>query len=85
MISHKFSIAPEDKIAGFMSDESGDEDSILEYVESVSDLWLLANMKESYEESYLHRAIDSNAPDVFSPHGGEDASGFGNWTGRADR
>lgn len=63
-----------------------EEDSLLDSIESVSDLWVLANMNETFnEESYLHSAIDSNAPDVFSPHGGEDASGFGNWTGRADR
>lgn len=51
MISQKFSILPDDRIAGFMIDRSIDEDNVLESVESVSDLWVLANIKETYDKA----------------------------------
>lgn len=50
MISQKFSIISDDMIASFMSDKSMDEDSVLESVDSVSDLWVLANITETYDK-----------------------------------
>lgn len=52
MISQKFSIIPEDQIASFMSEswKQKEEDSLLDSIESVSDLWVLANMNETFNE-----------------------------------
>lgn len=52
MISQKFSVTSEDQITSFMSesDDQKDSDSILDSIESISDLWVLAKMKESYEK-----------------------------------
>lgn len=52
MISQKFSVTSEDQITSFMSesDDQKDSDSILDAIESISDLWVLAKMKESYEK-----------------------------------
>lgn len=52
MISQKFSIIPEDQITCFMSEsrKQKEEDILLDSIESVSDLWVLAKMKESYEK-----------------------------------
>lgn len=56
MFSQKFIDLPNDRIAGFMYD-SGCEaeiEELLDSVESISDLWLLANMKETYDELYCN-------------------------------
>lgn len=50
MISQKFSIISDDMIADFMSDRSKGNDNVLQSVESVSDLWVLANIKETYDK-----------------------------------
>lgn len=52
MISQKFSATSEDQITSFMSesDDQKDSNSILDSIESISDLWVLAKMKESYEK-----------------------------------
>ena len=72
MISPKFSSLTDDAIACFVIDpECGFEsDMIADSVESVSDLWLLANMKETYDKEndnqrggYMPDAVC----DVFSP------------------
>ena len=60
MISQKFSIIPEDQIASFMSEswKQKEEDSLLDSIESVSDLWVLANMNETFnEENNLHNSV----------------------------
>lgn len=52
MISLKFSAISEDEITSFLnkSDDQKDSDSILDSIEIISDLWVLAKMKESYEK-----------------------------------
>lgn len=71
MISQKFSITSEDQITSFMS-ETGklkEEDSLLDSIESVSDLWVLANMNETFnEENNIHSSVADTHPDVCSPH-----------------
>lgn len=70
MISQKFSIIPEDQIASFMSENMNQKegDNLLDSIESVSDLWALAKMKELYnEENDIHNSLIDNTLDVFSP------------------
>ncbi len=76
MISQKFSIIPEDQIASFMSESRKQkEDSLLDSIESVSDLWVLANMNETFnEENNLHSSVVGSYYDVCSPVRGEDTS-----------
>lgn len=77
MISQKFSIIPEDQITCFMSESriQKDEDSLLDSIESVSDLWVLANMNETFnEENDLHSSVADSYYDVCSPVRGEDTS-----------
>lgn len=69
MISQKFSATTENQLISFMSkDENQREDeSVQDAIESVSDLWLLANINKSYnEENNICRVADSNS-DVCSP------------------
>ncbi len=77
MISQKFSIIPEDQIMSFMNvDEYQMDDSLLDSIESVSDLWTLAKMKESYnEDKEIHNSLIDNNYIVFSSCGCEDTSG----------
>ncbi len=77
MISQKFSIIPEDQIMSFMNkDEYKRDDSLLDSIESVSDLWVLAKMKESYnEDKDIHNNLIDNNHVVLFPCGGEDTSG----------
>lgn len=66
MISQKFSIISGEQITSFMNEsESQIEDSLLDSIESVSDLWVLAKMKESYdEENNIHNSVAVNSADV---------------------
>lgn len=68
MISQKFSIIPEDKITSFMSEsENQKEEALIDSIESISDLWILAKIKESYnEENYIHNSHIDNVPDMLS-------------------
>ena len=52
MISKKFSKVLDEKIIDFLNtgEVHGDDDDLLDSVESVSDLWVLANMKETYKD-----------------------------------
>lgn len=52
---------------------------VLDAVESVTDLWTLAKMKESYryEENDNYSAAADDVADVFPPRRGEDTSGRG--------
>lgn len=76
MISQKFSIIPEDQIASFMSESRKQkEDSLLDSIESVSDLWVLANMNETFnEENNLHSSVVGSYYDVCPSVRGEDTS-----------
>lgn len=77
MISQKFSIIPENQIASFMSEsrKQKEEDSLLDSIESVSDLWVLANMNETFnEENNLHNSVAVSYFDVCSSVRGEDTS-----------
>lgn len=67
MISQKFSIISGEQITSFMNEsESQIEDSLLDSIESVSDLWVLAKMKESYdEENNIHNSLAINSADMF--------------------
>lgn len=69
MISQKFSIISEDQITSFMSEKTQrEEDSLLNSIESISDLWALANMNETFnEENNIHSSIADSHPDVCSP------------------
>lgn len=70
MISQKFSITSEDQITNFMSesDTQRENDSLLDSIESMSDLWVLANMKETfYEENDIHSSVADSHSDVCSP------------------
>lgn len=43
------------------------EESLIDSIECVSDLWTLAKMKESYnEENDIHNRLINNTPDVLS-------------------
>lgn len=78
MLSQKFSILSENQITSFMSecDNQKEDNSLLDSIESVSDLWVLANMKETYnEENVLHRNLSINTPDVYFHLRGENTSG----------
>lgn len=77
MISQKFSSLSDDRIAGFVGNDGGPcDDDVLDHVSSMSDLWVLANIKKTFnEESGIHSRPDDNDPDVFPPHGGEDTPG----------
>ena len=70
-------MVPEGQIIRFIS-ESGkqkEEDSFLDSIESVSDLWVLANMHETFnEENDLHSSFTGSNYDVCSPVRGEDTS-----------
>ncbi|MBP3288099.1 MAG: hypothetical protein J6L79_02550 [Muribaculaceae bacterium] len=77
MISQKFSIIPEDQIASFMSEswKQKEEDSLLDSIESVSDLWVLANMNETFnEEINSHNSVAGSYFDVCPSVRGEDTS-----------
>ena len=62
MVSHKFSILSNVRIAEFMGESAEDtvSDDLLDSVESISDLWLLANIKETYEKD-VERDCDEDA------------------------
>ena len=70
MISQKFSITSEDQIASFMSESitQKEDESLLDSIESVSDLWVLANMNETFnEENDIHSSVVDTHLDVCSP------------------
>lgn len=70
MISQKFSAIPESELTCYLSgnDNQKEDDSILDAIERIPDLWVLAKMKETYnEETYLHSGIADNASRVFPP------------------
>lgn len=67
MISQKFAIISEGRIARFISESETlrEEDILLDSIESVSDLWVLANIKETYdEENNIHSSVADNNTDV---------------------
>lgn len=63
MISHKFSNLSDDSIVGYISGHDKSE-PVIGSVKSVTDLWLLANIKESYYEA---NAMTDNFAD-YSAH-----------------
>ncbi len=70
MISQKFAIISEDQITSFMSESvpQKEDDSLLDSIESVSDLWVLANMNETFnEENDIHSSVADTNLDVCSP------------------
>lgn len=70
MISQKFSITSEDQITSFMSESVTQKgnDSLLDSIESVSDLWVLANMNETFnEENDIHSSVADTNLEVCSP------------------
>lgn len=70
MISQKFSTTSEDQIMSFMSesDKQKEDDNLLDSIESVSDLWVLANMNETFnEENNIHSSVADSHSDVCSP------------------
>ena len=70
MISQKFSITSEDQITSFISesDTQKEVDSLLDSIESMSDLWVLANMNETFnEENNLHISVADTYSGVCSP------------------
>lgn len=85
MISQKFSATSEDQITSFMNENESqiEEESLLDSIESVSDLWVLAKMKESFNEDNddIHNCFIDNAHDEFSPLRGENSSGCSHWLG----
>lgn len=67
MISQKFSIISADKIARFVSESETQriDDSLLDSIECVSDLWILANMTETlHEQNKIHNGVADFNPDV---------------------
>lgn len=83
MISHKFSVLSNGRIAEFMrgSCEEVASDDLLDSVESLSDLWLLANIKETYEKDIED---DSEAGLFAAGVGGDHSLGGGSIFGSAD-
>lgn len=83
MISHKFSVLSNGRIAEFMREscEEVASDDLLDSVESLSDLWLLANIKETYEKD-----IEDDSEDgLFTAGvGGDHSLGGGTIFGGAD-
>lgn len=80
MISQKFASLSNERIMDFMNEEDGkvESDDLLHSIESISDLWILANIRETYdEENSTNNIVDSDTPDVASPIGGEDTPGSG--------
>lgn len=92
MISKKFSAVPDQRIACSLTESDGStygslltesdgsiDGDVLDAVESVTDLWTLAKMKESYryEENDNYSAAADDVADVFPPRRGEDTSGRG--------
>lgn len=70
MISRKFSNTSDDQIIDFLceSSEQKECDSILDSIESVSDLWILANMNETYnEEDNIPSSLADTYPDECFP------------------
>lgn len=70
MISQKFSNASANQIALFISesDHQQEDNNLLDSIESVSDLWVLANMNKTFnEENKVHRSVADSHPDVCSP------------------
>lgn len=70
MISQKFSITSEDQITSFMSESVTQKENVsfLDSIESVSDLWVLANMNETFnEENDIHSSVADTHLDVCSP------------------
>ena len=70
MISQKFSITSEVQITSFMSESvtQKEDDSLLDSIESVPDLWVLANMKKTYnEENNIHNSAADTNLDVCYP------------------
>lgn len=64
MISQKFSNLSNDTIAEYISDNK-EAEPVLDSVDSVSDLWVLANIKETFdEENNIHSSIADTNPDV---------------------
>lgn len=77
MISQKFSIIPEDHIISFLCENGNinEDNNLIDSIESVSDLWVLANMNETFnEENNLHSSVAGSYNDVCSPIRGEDTS-----------
>lgn len=71
MISQKFSILSENRIISFMNNKSNKKDInyVINSIESVSDLWVLANINETYnEEVNIHSSIADSTPDMYFPH-----------------
>lgn len=72
MISRKFANLSNDQLATFISEPNADKESddMLDAVTSVSDLWVLANMNETYnnDKDYDIKNIPYTdiSPDMFS-------------------
>lgn len=64
MISQKFSAISEQRIISFITDsEKQADENLLDSIESISDLWSLAKMKETYnEENIIHSSVTSINP-----------------------
>lgn len=70
MMSRKFSKISDNQIASFLnkSDNQKVENDLLDYVETVSDLWALANINETYyEENKKHCSIAAFGSGEYPP------------------
>lgn len=71
MISQKFSLISDDQIASFISNNRSqkEEDNLLVSIESVSDLWVLANINKTYnEENNIHSDVTDSHSDECPPN-----------------
>lgn len=65
MTSQRFSSVPTRDIITFLTETPGirAEDSLTDAVESITDLWLLANMTKNYDEDFKTSDTDRNSRD----------------------
>lgn len=81
MISQKFSNLSNDAIVEYISDNK-EAVPVFESVESVSDLWVLANMKDTFdEENNIHSSVADTNIDMLPTGRGGDAPGYGHRVG----
>lgn len=63
MISKKFASLSDDQLLDFLTDNDSAPDTVTDSVESVSDLWTLANMQASYDRQ--DEAVSHDADFIF--------------------
>lgn len=65
MTSQRFTTVPTREIITFLTEPPvlRPEDSLIDAVESITDLWLLANMTKNYDEDYKISDTDRDSRD----------------------